>query len=145
LKNKNSRGFFIEKHQEQDGLLDLKKFFLGDIKKTEKAKQCQSKDFQPFLEYSVWHFFWPIVEELIKGCRDSLNFLGHSIGKLQVLNEEKILEHLIIQDLSKSIAKLNATKKCQKRKLQVKTLKEDDNPLHELFARKRKYSKFIKS
>jgi hypothetical protein len=124
--------------------LDISKFLLSDFRKKEVENQCKLKDLQPFLKYSAWYFFWPRVEELIKGCRASLNFLSHSIGKLQVLDEEKILEHLIIQDLSNALSKLNAPKQNTQRVFKVKALKESsDAHLYELFSRRRKYSRFF--
>ncbi len=133
------------KQQDKSSLLDFSKLSLDDFKKINQDKQCSSKDFQPLLKYSLWHFFESVVGALIKDCRESLNFLDASVGASHLLTIGEVLGNQTIQMLSKSIKVEGRVEGCKEKELKIKALKESrSKPLYELVSHKRKYSKFFK-
>ena len=128
---------FLMKNNQQDTCLFLDKHSFDNLKKTNQNNQCHSKDFQPFLEYSPWHLFEQVIERIIKGCKNSLHFSFHSITEHHRLTKEW-------EDSLPKILSKNAGFKFERhvKMPRVKALKEENDPLHELFSHRRNYSIF---
>ncbi len=132
----------MEKDPEKNSL-ELSKLSFDNLKKTNQDNQCCSKDFQPFLEYSPWHFFEASAQKFIKGCKKSLHFLAHSIREFRVLTSEIGIESQMFQTLSKSMSVASLILRAKKRVFNINSLGQSHGkPLYELLSRKRTYSKF---